>query len=246
MANEKVNKVILGNETLIDLTGDTVSANNLLSGATAHDASGEQIQGNVTVPDVLDDLSDVNASSPASGDVLFRDGTEWINKKITIEVTQAEYNALEAQGLVDPDVRYRIKDGILTCAPVDDNDVSEQKTWSSQKIYDTNFMNRPDLWTVGTEYDFGEGLYGQRYTGTLSVTTTATAYSIDDNFDGTHFICCGGDVYFSSFGVSLQFPFSDPGTYLQLQINSGLKITAKAYNNSSFPYDIWVLYTKAT
>lgn len=39
------NKIVYGNETLIDLTEDTVSSENLLSGATAHDRSGEQIQG---------------------------------------------------------------------------------------------------------------------------------------------------------------------------------------------------------
>ena len=55
MAN---NKVVLGNETLIDLTEDTVSANNLLAGATAHDASGNQVTGNVTVPTALADLTD--------------------------------------------------------------------------------------------------------------------------------------------------------------------------------------------
>lgn len=39
------NKIIYGNETLIDLTEDTVSPENLLSGVTAHDRSGESIQG---------------------------------------------------------------------------------------------------------------------------------------------------------------------------------------------------------
>ena len=39
------NKIIYGNETLIDLTDDTVTPENLLSGATAHDRSGEPIQG---------------------------------------------------------------------------------------------------------------------------------------------------------------------------------------------------------
>ena len=37
MANEYVNKVIYGNRTLIDLTGDTVQADKILSGYTAHD-----------------------------------------------------------------------------------------------------------------------------------------------------------------------------------------------------------------
>ena len=42
MAN---NKVIFGNNTLIDLTNDTVDAEHLLSGYTAHDASGQIITG---------------------------------------------------------------------------------------------------------------------------------------------------------------------------------------------------------
>lgn len=42
-----VNKVELGNETLIDLTSDTVQADTLLNGATAHAANGEQIVGKV-------------------------------------------------------------------------------------------------------------------------------------------------------------------------------------------------------
>lgn len=44
-----VSKVVLGNETLIDLTGDSVSSENLLQGATAHAANGEQITGGVVV-----------------------------------------------------------------------------------------------------------------------------------------------------------------------------------------------------
>lgn len=35
-----INKVIYGGETLIDLTGDTVTADKILSGFTAHDKKG--------------------------------------------------------------------------------------------------------------------------------------------------------------------------------------------------------------
>lgn len=34
--NTTINKVIYGGKTLIDLTGDTISADKLLSGITAH------------------------------------------------------------------------------------------------------------------------------------------------------------------------------------------------------------------
>ncbi|MCI6060845.1 MAG: hypothetical protein MR729_06825 [Dorea sp.] len=39
------NKIIYGGKTLIDLTGDTVTADKLLKGVTAHDMSGESITG---------------------------------------------------------------------------------------------------------------------------------------------------------------------------------------------------------
>ena len=45
MANQYINKVIYGNRTLIDLTGDTVEAAKVLSGYTAHDKSGAPITG---------------------------------------------------------------------------------------------------------------------------------------------------------------------------------------------------------
>ena len=40
-----INKVIYGGKVLIDLTGDTITANKVLSGYTAHDKSGAPITG---------------------------------------------------------------------------------------------------------------------------------------------------------------------------------------------------------
>ena len=45
MANTYVNKVIYGNTTLLDLTADTVTAADILTGKTAHDKSGAPITG---------------------------------------------------------------------------------------------------------------------------------------------------------------------------------------------------------
>ena len=44
-----VSKVVLGDETLIDLTSDTVSEDTLLEGTTAHGANGEEVIGGVVV-----------------------------------------------------------------------------------------------------------------------------------------------------------------------------------------------------
>lgn len=48
MANEYVNKVIYGGNTLIDLTADTVTADKILSGYKAHAASGAPLTGSCT------------------------------------------------------------------------------------------------------------------------------------------------------------------------------------------------------
>ena len=43
--NQYVNKVIFGDQTLIDLSSDTVTADKILAGYTAHSASGASITG---------------------------------------------------------------------------------------------------------------------------------------------------------------------------------------------------------
>lgn len=45
-----VNKVIYDGDTLIDLSGDTVTASQMLSGATAHDKAGNPITGTYKTP----------------------------------------------------------------------------------------------------------------------------------------------------------------------------------------------------
>lgn len=46
--NQYVNKVVFGNTVLIDLTGDTIAADKLQYGYTAHDHKGNQITGTCT------------------------------------------------------------------------------------------------------------------------------------------------------------------------------------------------------
>ncbi len=62
MANEYVSKVVLSNgTTLMDLTADTVTAADLLSGVTAHDKSGAPVTGTCTYDsDTSDDTAAVS------------------------------------------------------------------------------------------------------------------------------------------------------------------------------------------
>lgn len=65
MANEYVSKVVLSNgTTLMDLTSDTVTASDLLSGVTAHDKSGAPITGSCTYD------SDTSEDTAAVSEIL--------------------------------------------------------------------------------------------------------------------------------------------------------------------------------
>lgn len=76
-----INKVIYGNTTLIDLTGDTLSASDLAYGKTAHDKSGSVITGTNTFDA---DTSD----GTASADEILATKTAYVNgSKLTGSMT---------------------------------------------------------------------------------------------------------------------------------------------------------------
>ena len=68
-----INKIIYAGNSLIDLTGDSVTPETLLAGTTAHDASGAVITG-VATPDIIVDengdgqLRYIGLSVNSSGD----------------------------------------------------------------------------------------------------------------------------------------------------------------------------------
>ena len=70
-----INKIVYGGNTLIDLTGDTVTASQLLSGIKAHDRSGTQITGTCTYNA---DTSDATASADEilSGQIAYANGNK--------------------------------------------------------------------------------------------------------------------------------------------------------------------------
>lgn len=72
MANSKV---VFYGETLIDLTGDTVSAAKLLKGATAHDKSGEPITGTCEYDSDTSEAS-ANADDILAGETAYARGSE--------------------------------------------------------------------------------------------------------------------------------------------------------------------------
>lgn len=87
-----INKVVYGNETLIDLTSDTVTENDVLEGVTFHSADGTVRSGNVTVPHNLEDLDNVNVESELPSDNYLRsDGNgNWVAGSLPIITLDTE------------------------------------------------------------------------------------------------------------------------------------------------------------
>ena len=58
MADKNVNKVVINGEVVLDLTGDSVTADKLAEGVTAHDKSGTAITGTMMSADTIKALID--------------------------------------------------------------------------------------------------------------------------------------------------------------------------------------------
>ena len=64
-----INKVVYGTDTLIDLTSDTVTADTLQQGTTAHDKAGNAITGTLVTKTVRAGTSEPSNSLGADGDI---------------------------------------------------------------------------------------------------------------------------------------------------------------------------------
>ena len=70
-----INKVVYGGKTLIDLTGDTVTADKVLEGFTTHDKSGASITGTCTF-DVDSGDATVSVAEMLTGKTAYARGTK--------------------------------------------------------------------------------------------------------------------------------------------------------------------------
>lgn len=67
-----INKIIYSGQTLLDLTGDSVAANKLISGETAHDKSGAVITGTLTIVTYYTGSSTPSSSLGNNGDIYLQ------------------------------------------------------------------------------------------------------------------------------------------------------------------------------
>lgn len=165
MANT-VNKVIYGGQTLIDLTADTVTEDKILSGYTAHVASGETVTGTCTYDA---DTSDANALASE----ILNTKTAYVNgSKVTGEMP----NRGGVTGSISSkDQEYTIQSGYHDGSGKVGIDSSEKS-----KIIAGNIKSGVQILGVTGTYE-GEGGTGQ--TKTVTPLTTAQTVLPDAGYD---------------------------------------------------------------
>lgn len=98
-------KIVLGSEVLIDLTADTVTPQTLLSGTSAHDASGAPITGTCNYDAYTGD-ADALASEVISGKTFYKNGQKLTGSMtnrgaVSLELTNSDTPVTIPQGYHD-------------------------------------------------------------------------------------------------------------------------------------------------
>lgn len=154
-----INKVIFGNQTLIDLTSDTVTAADLASGVTAHDASGATITGTNTYD------SDTSDATALVGEILSGSTAYARGSKLTGTMPN---NGAVAGVITTKDQVYSVAQGYHDGSGTVQIDSTEQA-----KIIAGNIKDGVEILGVTGTYT-GEGVTAQ----TKSATPYTTAQTI--------------------------------------------------------------------
>lgn len=158
MANERVNKVVLGNEVLVDLTDSTVNPNVLLAGIKAYDASGQPITGQFTPSyhitlhqSQYDQLSqqekmadenffyidDTTTISASIDDAHTSSGTVWSSSKVNLEIGGVATRVTTIEAILN---KEKITTGVQ-CAVGDTSCVIQDSAIHTTSIIDPYFDN---------------------------------------------------------------------------------------------------------
>ena len=189
-----INKVQFGNDTLIDLTGDTVTAADLPSGVTAHDRSGVQITGSanyqpaITANGILKGDGAGNISAAVEGTdytniytVAFEYDTN--QEKWTCNRTLSEINTAVSAGKtldVTTSFRGRLEHVPWAFYPNDDEFDAFNSVMGTQIMYYNDGNN-----DVITEEDYAVARAGSDASGNFISSTYATISSVPSAYTST-------------------------------------------------------------
>lgn len=197
MANQYVNKVIYGNETLIDISGDSVAADKVLTGYTAHDRSGAPITG------TCDFDSDTTDADAVAAEILATK-TAYVNKT---KVTGSMPNRGAISGTISTLNPYTVPNGYHDGSGTVGIDSTEQA-----KIIADNIKSGVEILGVTGTYA-GEAVTAQSKTATPY--TTAQTILPDSGYDYLSQVTVNAITYTrtdnAQGGVTVQIGDVDPG-----------------------------------
>lgn len=106
-----INKVVYGNDTLVDLTEDSVTANTLLEGETAHNAAGEQITGTAKQGHIV--------KNPSGTAMTQRANLQFVDAKVSDDSTNGATKVEVVREVTDQEWEDATEDGLYA---TDDDD----------------------------------------------------------------------------------------------------------------------------
>lgn len=164
--NQNINKVVFGNQTLIDLTADTITPADLQNGVTAHDASGAIITGTSTKD------SDTSQDDALVGEILYGKTAHARGTQLT--------GSMPNRGAIDVDITTKAQQVTVAQGYHDGSGHIQIDATEQAKIIAENIKDGVNILGVTGTYT-GEGVTAQ----TKSVTpyTTSQAILPDSGYD---------------------------------------------------------------
>ncbi|MCL2110421.1 hypothetical protein FWH30_02480, partial [Microgenomates group bacterium] len=115
-----------------------------------------------------------------------------------------------------------------------------------------DIINRPELWDVGREYDFGSDTFGQRFTDDITAAANVSAnVMLDTNADVAELIQAGGTVGLGDSPIRAYLPFNDSSGYGRFYLdNSDNRVYLETMTPSNrdgvtnSDYNVWIKYLK--
>ena len=224
-----VSKVEFGNEVLLDLTADTVSASTLVAGVTAHNAAGELISGELQLPLVATN-GGTGRNELTAGSYLVGNGTGEVMLKTPEEVL-TDIGALKA-GMKYMYAKYNENDGSTyvysdeACtALIDDSYVEAYKNGTPVVLIDNGTQVR-----ITETYEENGTVYG--FAG--SVMTTLSG----NNGDGIAYYGYSIDYETKTLFRDTSFTPSknDTGTICSYELSAPVAAWASDATYTDFPY----------
>ena len=169
--NPNVNKVVYGNQTVMDITDTTAQAADVASGEVFYTASGARTVGTGSFDSAVwgNITGDIDDQTDLQGELA---------KKV-ITLTKAQYDALSTAEKNDPKKVYFITDyeATGTYSEIDDTATAIDKLWSSSKISsELNSTTRIDDTTTAQNKTWSSTKISTEIDGKLS-------YSVNDATD---------------------------------------------------------------